>query len=149
MTLLSFSLLIFARLDETSTFWNILPGALVGGIGMGLTMTPTTAAGMGSVPVDKAGVGAAVLNTMRQVGGALGLAVMGAIVASHVNVAATNPLFPAQFVSGFQRGLEVAAGIAFAAAILAVLTVRRHVDAGDVAHVGADALEPAQQARAA
>jgi hypothetical protein len=49
---------------------------------------------------------------------------MGAIVASHVNVASTSPLFPAQFVSGFQRGLEVAAGIAFAAAFLAVLTVR-------------------------
>ena len=103
MTLLALSLLVFARLDETSTFWNILPGGLLGGIGMGLTMTPTTAAGMGSVPMDKAGVGAAVMNSMRQVGGALGLAVMGAIVASQVNVTSPSPRFPAQFVSGYQR----------------------------------------------
>ena len=48
---------------------------------MSLAMTPTTAAAMGSVPVDKAGVGSAVLNSMRQVGGSLGIALMGAIVA--------------------------------------------------------------------
>ena len=50
--------------------------------GMALAMTPTTAAAMGSVPVDKAGVGSAVLNSSRQVGGSLGIAIMGAIVAA-------------------------------------------------------------------
>jgi hypothetical protein len=42
-------------------------------------------------------------------------------------------------VTGFQHALEVAAGIAFAAAIVAVLTVRkyRHAEAGDLAEVGA------------
>src|SRR5919201_3903734 len=67
------SLLDFSALDHGSPFWNILPGLLVGGIGMGLVMTPTTAAAMGSVPVDKAGVGSAVINSMRQVGGSLGI----------------------------------------------------------------------------
>ena len=47
-----------------------------------MTMTPTTAAAMSAVAVDKAGVGSAVLNSARQVGGSLGIAVMGAIVAS-------------------------------------------------------------------
>ena len=46
-----------------------------------MTMTPVTAAAMSAVPVDKAGVGSAVLNSARQVGGSLGIAVMGAIVA--------------------------------------------------------------------
>ena len=41
---------------------------------MSLTMTPTTAAAMASVRRDKAGVGSAVLNSMRQVGGSLGIA---------------------------------------------------------------------------
>ena len=82
MILLAISLLIFSRLDETSNFWDVLPGLLVGGFGMAIVMTPTTAAAMGSVPVDKAGVGSAVLNSMRQVGGALGIAVMGAIIAA-------------------------------------------------------------------
>ena len=51
---------------------------------MALTMTPTTAAAMSAVRADKAGVGSAVLNSMRQVGGSLGIAIMGAIVASSV-----------------------------------------------------------------
>ena len=65
----------------TPTFWTLLPGLLLGGVGMALTMTPMTSAAMGSVPVDKAGVGSAVLNSFRQVGGSLGIAVMGAILA--------------------------------------------------------------------
>jgi MFS family permease len=151
MTLLGCSLLLFSRLDQTSTFWTVLPGLLVGGLGMGLTMTPATAAGMGSVPVDKAGVGSAVLNSMRQVGGTLGIAVMGAIVASYVTVVPTDARYPAEFVTGFQRGLEVSAGIAFAAAILAVLTVRKdkQADAGDLAAAVAAAGESPQEARAA
>src|ERR671934_1199542 len=70
MTLLTGSLLLFATLGVSSSFWNILPGLVVGGVGMGITMAPTTAAAMGSVPVDKAGVGSAVINSTRQVGGA-------------------------------------------------------------------------------
>src|ERR671939_581465 len=79
MVLLTASLLIFSTLDAASSFWNILPGLIVGGFGMALVMTPTTAAAMGSVPVAKAGVGSAVINSMRQVGGSLGIAVMGAV----------------------------------------------------------------------
>ena len=79
MLLVTSSLLIFSTLGRASSFWNILPGLLVGGFGMALTMTPTTAAAMGSVPVAKAGVGSAVINSMRQVGGSLGIAVMGAV----------------------------------------------------------------------
>src|SRR5215216_4288279 len=82
MLLVAGSLLIFSRLGLDSTWWNLFPGLIVGGVGMALTMTPTTAAAMGSVEVDKAGVGSAVLNSMRQVGGSLGIAIMGAIVAS-------------------------------------------------------------------
>ena len=62
MTLLTGSLLAFTRLDQSSNFWDVLPGLVLGGIGMSLAMTPTTAAAMGSVPVDKAGVGSAILN---------------------------------------------------------------------------------------
>ena len=72
-------------------------------------MTPTTAAAMGSVPVDKAGVGSAVLNSMRQVGGSLGIALMGAIVAASVSVLPTNPAYPDQFVEGYHNALHVAA----------------------------------------
>jgi MFS family permease len=125
MTLVSGSLLLFSLLDERSSFWNLLPALLVGGAGMAMAMTPTTAAAMGSVEVNKAGVGSAVLNSMRQVGGSLGVAVMGAILGSYISVTPRNPGYPGQFVNGFQAALHVAAGIAFAAALVAVVTVRK------------------------
>jgi EmrB/QacA subfamily drug resistance transporter len=126
MVLLSISLFIFSRLDASSTFWNILPGLLVGGFGMGFVMTPTTAAAMGSVPVDKAGVGSAVLNSGRQVGGALGIAVMGAIVAQAVTAAPGTREAVPQFITGYQHALTVAALIALAGAALSVATVRKY-----------------------
>jgi EmrB/QacA subfamily drug resistance transporter len=139
MTLVGFSLLLFAQLDASSNFWNILPGLVVGGVGMALAMTPTTAAAMGSVAVDKAGVGSAVLNSMRQVGGSLGIAIMGAIVSSYVDSPPASPNGRVEFVHGLQRSLEVAAAIAFAAAALAVLTVRkyRHAETPELAEVRA------------
>jgi len=128
MLLVAGSLLIFSRMDQNGGFWNLFPGLIIGGIGMALTMTPTTAAAMGSVAVDKAGVGSAVLNSMRQVGGALGIAIMGAIVAAsiHVPKGTRTPEAALQFVTGFQHALEVAASIAFVGALVAIATVRKY-----------------------
>ena len=50
--------------------------------GMALTMAPATESIMGSLPLGKAGVGSAVNDTTRQVGGALGVAVIGSVLAS-------------------------------------------------------------------
>jgi EmrB/QacA subfamily drug resistance transporter len=125
MALVSVSLVLFSLLDAGSSFWNLFPALLVGGAGMAMAMTPTTAAAMSAVPVDKAGVGSAVLNSMRQVGGSLGVAVMGAILGSYVSVGRLSPQYPEQFVNGFQASLYVAASIAFAGAAVAFLMVQK------------------------
>jgi EmrB/QacA subfamily drug resistance transporter len=126
MVLLAISLFTFSRLDAGSNFWDLLPGLIIGGFGMGFVMTPTTAAAMGSVPIDKAGVGSAVLNSMRQVGGSLGIAVMGAIVASAIHSPVGTPQSGQEFVTGFQHALTVASLIALAGAFLSVATVRKY-----------------------
>jgi EmrB/QacA subfamily drug resistance transporter len=131
MLLVSASLVIFSRLDAASSFWDLFPGLIIGGVGMALTFTPTTAAVMGSVQVDKAGVGSAVLNSMRQVGGSLGIAVMGAIVAASVHTTRPGPELAAQFVTGFQHALLVAAGIALTASFVAIATVRKYRHAAE------------------
>jgi len=89
---------------------------------MAMAMAPTTSAAMGSVPVDKAGVGSAVINSMRQIGGAVGLAMTGAIMATQF-----DPARPTRhdFVNGFQLGLRVAAGIAFVGVIVAAVGIRK------------------------
>jgi EmrB/QacA subfamily drug resistance transporter len=125
MILLAVSLLLFARLDQRSTFWDILPGLLVGGFGMAITMAPTTSAAMAAVPVDKAGVGSGVINSMRQVGGSLGIAIMGTLVATSIHVGQDNPDYPNQFVHGYHRALYVGAALLFVGAIVSLLTVRK------------------------
>jgi len=126
MVLLAGSLFLFSRMGLHETFWSLLPAMLLGGFGMASTMTPTTATAMGSVRRDKAGVGSAVLNSMRQVGGSLGIAVMGAIVASQATASLrAGDSQPVAFVHGLHQALEVSAFIALAGALLAILTVRK------------------------
>jgi EmrB/QacA subfamily drug resistance transporter len=139
MVLVAGQLLYFSRLGVDSSFWNLLPGFLVGGVGMAMTMTPSTAAATRSVPVDKAGVGSAVLNASRQVGGSLGIALMGAIMAAEANGVQS----PETFVDGFQSALLVAAGIAVLGAVVAFTLVRPHEGAGRAAAREASAVEPA------
>jgi EmrB/QacA subfamily drug resistance transporter len=69
------------------------------GTGMGLTSAPATEAIMGVVPIDKAGVGSAVNDTTRLLGGTLGVAVIGSVYASiyssHLTTALPGRLTPA------------------------------------------------------
>jgi hypothetical protein len=93
---------------------------------MSMTMTPTTAAAMSAVAVDKAGVGSAVLNSARQVGGSLGIAVMGAIVAS----ASASSLRHGDsrqiaYLHGFHDALRVGSLLLLAGALIAVLAIRK------------------------
>ena len=124
MIVLAGSLFLFSRMGAGSDFWTLLPAMILGGIGMGVMMAPVTSTAMGSVPRDKAGVGSAVLNSMRQVGGSLGIAVMGAIVAAAVT---SNPAVSkqSQFLTGFHHALEVATVIALFGAVIAALTLRK------------------------
>jgi hypothetical protein len=77
------------------------------------------------VPVDKAGVGSAVINSARQVGGSLGIAIMGTVIAAQVSVSALDPRYPAQFIDGWHRALYVGAAILAAGAVVAVVTIRQ------------------------
>jgi EmrB/QacA subfamily drug resistance transporter len=120
MIVLTGSLLLFARMGLHESFWGLLPAMLLGGVGMSAAMAPVTAAAMQSVRPDKAGVGSAVLNSMRQVGGSLGIAIMGAIVAAS---ASGNRRDPVAFLHGFHHALETAAGLALLGGVIAALTL--------------------------
>ena len=124
MVLLGVQLLYLSQLGVDADFWNLLPGFVVGGLGMARAMTPTAAAATRAVPVHKSGVGSAVLNAMRQVGGSVGVALMGAIVA---NEAAGKPGLEG-FMAGFERALVVASLIAFAGSIVAFALVRQQTE---------------------
>src|SRR3954453_2202413 len=114
MSLPGLMLLYYSTLGAREGFWNLLPGLLLGGVAMGMTMTPVTAAAMSAVAVDKAGIGSAVLNAARQVGGPLGIAVMGSIVASS-----------SSYLTGFHDALRVGALLCLAGATVAAVAIRK------------------------
>jgi EmrB/QacA subfamily drug resistance transporter len=90
-------LALLAPITTHTSYPDLLWRMLLISIGMGIAMTPATDSIMGSLPREKAGVGSAVNDTTRQVGGALGVAVIGSIVASRYRAD----------VSGLLRGKPV------------------------------------------
>jgi EmrB/QacA subfamily drug resistance transporter len=124
MTLLGIGGLFWLRIGLDSSYWTLLPPMLIGGTGMALTMSPMTSAAMSSVPVDKAGVGSGVINSFRQVGGSLGIALMGAILASYAVAGASRAESAQNFVDGLHAALVASALIAFLGAAVSIATVR-------------------------
>jgi EmrB/QacA subfamily drug resistance transporter len=74
-------------LTPTTPYWVLLPIYLAMGHGMGATMAPMTAAVMNSVGHQRAGLGSAMTNTSREVGGVLGIALLGAILTTQLKSA--------------------------------------------------------------
>lgn len=74
-------LFLFSRVAGIHTsYWYILLVQIFLGSGAGFTMSPATNAVMSSLPPGRAGIGSAMNDTTRQVGGALGVAVLGALM---------------------------------------------------------------------
>jgi EmrB/QacA subfamily drug resistance transporter len=68
--------------STASAYFEIAAQMIVLGVGMGLTSAPATEAIMGVVPKEKAGIGSAINDTTRELGGTLGVAVIGSVFAS-------------------------------------------------------------------
>jgi EmrB/QacA subfamily drug resistance transporter len=73
------ALLLFSRTSDTSGYPLVAAVLAIMGIGMGLAMAPATDSIMASLPPEKAGVGSAMNDTTREIGGALGVAILGTI----------------------------------------------------------------------
>jgi MFS transporter, DHA2 family, methylenomycin A resistance protein len=86
------ALLLLVRLQPGTEYAGVWWNLTLLGVGMGITMAPATAAIMGSVESGRAGVASAVSNTSRQVGAVFGIAVLGAVLASHTRALADAAL---------------------------------------------------------
>ncbi|HZE51094.1 MAG TPA: MFS transporter [Jatrophihabitantaceae bacterium] len=81
MAIFGLTMMSYGLATRTMPQW-VIEIMMVGfGVGMGLVMTPATNAIMSAVPREKAGAGSAVNNTVRQVAGALGVAILGSLLA--------------------------------------------------------------------
>jgi EmrB/QacA subfamily drug resistance transporter len=108
---------------------DLLPAFVLGGAGMGLSFVPVTIASLTGVQRSDAGVASGLVNTSRQIGGAIGIAAVSAVAAistasyadAHPGVSVTSA---AALDHGFQAALYVLAGLLLVGAAIAVTLVK-------------------------
>src|SRR5262249_22262480 len=109
----------FSTTSHATSYAEIAAQMVVLGVGMGFTSAPATEAIMGVVPVEKAGVGSAVNDATRLLGGTLGVAVIGSIAAS---------LYTTRLVSGPPAGLPRAAADAANSSVGGAIVAAQRLD---------------------
>jgi EmrB/QacA subfamily drug resistance transporter len=130
LTIAAASLLVFSGIAVDSGYLDLLPGFMLLGIGIALTMSPMTSAAMNAVPVQKAGVASGVLSMFRMVGGSLGVAVTGAIFQARVG-SSFETASPQQFVDALGFAMTVCAGVALLGAVVGAVAIRAKKNNGE------------------
>jgi MFS family permease len=121
------SLYSFSGIAVDSSYGDLLPGFVLLGIGIALTMSPMTSAAMNAVPVEKAGIASGVLSMFRMVGGSLGVAVTGAIFQGSVGASFADAS-PQQFVDALGHAMSVCAVVAALGAAIGAAAIRARHD---------------------
>ncbi len=114
LTIVAAGMGLFATIGVNSGDLQIVAVLMVVAIGLGLAMTPATDAVMGALPAEQFGVGSAVNDTTREIGGALGIAILGSMFSSGyaarmADVAATLPAGASSAVSSSFAGAAAVA----------------------------------------
>jgi EmrB/QacA subfamily drug resistance transporter len=123
------ALALFARLPvHGHYFWDVFPALLLGGIGMALSFVPMTIAGLTGVERADAGVASGLINTSRQIGGAVGLAAVSTIAATYTSQyasshAGTTTLSGSALTHGFDVTFYVLTGLAIVGALVAAIFI--------------------------
>ncbi|WP_328537235.1 MFS transporter [Streptomyces sp. NBC_00344] len=111
----------FALVTSVDTAYATqLPGLILGGVGMALYFAPAASVVMSSVSPGEQGIASGANNALREVGGALGVAILGAVFAAQGGYQS-----PAAFTDGTVPALWIGAGVVAVAALTALLIPRK------------------------
>jgi EmrB/QacA subfamily drug resistance transporter len=129
LSLATVSIALLTRLPvDGHYFWDIFPAFVLGGAGMGFSFVPVTIASLTGVERADAGVASGLVNTSRQIGGAIGLALVSTIAATatsnYVNAHGLSAASPAATVHGFQTSFDVLGGLLLAGIVIAAVFLR-------------------------
>jgi EmrB/QacA subfamily drug resistance transporter len=130
LAIVAASLYSFSGIATDSGYLDLLPGFMLLGIGIAMTMSPMTSAAMNAVPVQKAGVASGVLSMFRMVGGSLGVAVTGAIFQARVGTS-FETASPQQFVDALGFAMTVCAAVALFGAAVGAVAIRAKKNNGE------------------
>ncbi|MFF8959657.1 MFS transporter [Streptomyces sp. NPDC014894] len=120
---------------------GVLPGMLVTSLGCGLSLPALTVAALTGTTEENAGVGSAVLSSVQQVGGAVGVAVLVALASRRSDASAAQGDSPHAATEGFSLALVVAAALlTLGAVLIGALLGKKHrpEDAPDAVEAPAD-----------
>lgn len=123
---------VMSTVDTSSSYLLIAVALMLLGIGMGITVAPATGSIMAAVPLNKAGVGSAVNDTTREVGGALGIAMLGSIANAAYRADIDDAVLaslPADAAAG--AGESIGAAVQIAASLPAEVGGALQTAAGD------------------
>jgi len=115
LVLMATGMTLLSTLDLGSSYWLVLGGIVPVGVGMALAMAPATTDIVAALPLHKQGVASATKDAAREVGGTLGIAVLGSILNDQyrAGVAEAAPASaPDGLVGTAQESLGAALGIA-------------------------------------
>jgi EmrB/QacA subfamily drug resistance transporter len=115
LVMIATGMTLLSTLDEGSSYWLVLAGIVPVGVGMALAMAPATTDIVAAVPLHKQGVASATNDAAREVGGTLGIAVLGSVLNDQyrAGVADAAPASaPDGLVETAQESLGAALGIA-------------------------------------
>jgi predicted MFS family arabinose efflux permease len=98
------------QLQVDTSFWLLLPVYMIMGHGMASVMAPMTAAVMNSVGPQRAGLGSAMSNTSREVGGVFGIALLGTILTTKLKASLAPSLVGLGLTSAQQHAIGIAGG---------------------------------------
>ena len=103
-------LLLMSRITEATPYWVLVPLFVMMGVGLGATMAPMTAAVMNAVGPQRAGLGSAMTNTSREVGGVFGIALLGTILTTQLSSTLRPALAGLRLPPSQASAIEAAAG---------------------------------------
>jgi len=132
LSFIAFAVLWFAdAASATSSYTSLLPALIVGGIGSGLFWAPSASIVLGAAREEEEGVASGANNSIRELGGVFGVAVLTSIFSAHGSFAT-----PAVFVDGLKPAMYVGGVLVALAAAAAFALPRRHHDALEPVLVG-------------
>jgi predicted MFS family arabinose efflux permease len=117
---------------------DLLPGFLIGAVGLGFSFVPISIAALAGVQAQEAGLASGLINTSQQIGGAVGVAILSTIATTRASdLIASGTAAPFALTSGFRAAFAVAAAFTLVGVIVTLLVIRTQ----DI--VAAPAAEPA------
>ena len=97
--------------DSSVSYWALLPGIVVFGVGLSITVAPLTSAILGAIDDAQAGIGSAINNAVARIAGLLAIAAIGPIIGAQLDL------------DGFYRAVTVTAGLLLAGGIVSAIGI--------------------------